>query len=183
MQASHPRTDYRGQAALPPRWWSLCLGLVVCASLAADPSSAKEKPPRHKPPDLRIVEVTMSTMPFSPENGSLDLSIEVELPADLDGATVLEVSSLITSPSRRSMRFLSDRRPVDLHAPPAQVRTVDGKLRTLVTLQWDGTDQAKRRVDRGPYNYEVRAKLLAVGEGGPRTQMVSWPKRGTVDVE
>lgn len=52
-----------------------------------------------------------------------------------------------------------------------------------VTLTWDGTDQSRQLVDRGKYAYEVRAKLLAVGEKGPRTQMVSWPTRGVVEVK
>jgi hypothetical protein len=29
----------------------------------------------------------------------------------------------------------------------------------------------------------VRVKLLANGEKGPRTQMVAWPKRGTIEVK
>jgi hypothetical protein len=28
----------------------------------------------------------------------------------------------------------------------------------------------------------LRAKLLSNGEKGPRTQMVSWPKRGTLEI-
>jgi hypothetical protein len=183
MQPASSRTDGRSNLALSPCRWLLCLGLALCAAFGTNASSAKDKPSRHRPPDLRIVEVTISTEPYSPESGPLELSVEVELPGDLDGATVLEVSSLISSPSKRSMRFLRDRRPVHLHDQADQVRTVDGKPRALVTLRWDGTDQAKRRVDRGRYNYEIRAKLLAVGEEGPRTQMVSWPKRGTLQVE
>ena len=31
--------------------------------------------------------------------------------------------------------------------------------------------------------FEVRAKLLANGEKGPRTQTVGWPKRGTIEVK
>jgi hypothetical protein len=80
------------------------------------------------------------------------------------------------------MRFLADRQPVEGSSPPAPTFSPDGKPRVTVTLKWDGTDQARRLVDSGRYSYEVRAKLLAVGEKGPRTQMVSWPKRGVVDV-
>ena len=156
---------------------------MVIASLAAAPCHAKQKPTRAKVPDLRIVDVTMSPVPFSPALGSLQLSIVVELPAELDGATVLEVSSLISSPSKRSMRFLADRQSLEVPSPLAHPQSVERKPRVLVTLTWDGTDQARRRVESGRYKYEVRAKLLAVGEEGPRTQMVSWPRRGTVEVK
>jgi len=59
----------------------------------------------------------------------------------------------------------------------------DGKMsRIVVTLTWDGRDQTKQVVINGKYDYEVRAKLLVVGENGPRTLMVSWPKHGTLEV-
>lgn len=59
----------------------------------------------------------------------------------------------------------------------------EGKMsRIAVTLTWDGRDQTKQVVINGKYGYEVRAKLLVVGENGPRTLMVSWPKHGTLEV-
>ncbi|MBA2251416.1 MAG: hypothetical protein H0W13_01735 [Nitrospirales bacterium] len=39
-------------------------------------------------------------------------------------------------------------------------------------------DQSKELVGTGTYDYEIRAKLLAVGEHGVRTHMNAWPKRG-----
>ena len=60
----------------------------------------------------------------------------------------------------------------------------EGKMsRIAVTLTWDGRDQTKQVVINGKYGYEVRAKLLVVGENGPRTLMVSWPKHGTLEVK
>jgi hypothetical protein len=44
-------------------------------------------------------------------------------------------------------------------------------------------DQSKQLAESGRYQYEIRAKLLALGENGPRTQMNSWPKRGTLTVK
>jgi len=151
------------------------LGLFESASVNAKP----KKP--FKPPDLRILDITLSPIPYLPTDGPLDLAIEVELPADLAGTSLLEVSSLITSPSRHSLRFLSTRRSVE-PSPPAQIPSAEGKTRVIMTLTWDGTDQTMKRVEKGRYSYEVKAKLLAVGENGPRTQMVSWPKRGTIDI-
>ena len=106
----------------------------------------------------------------------LDLAVEVELPSGLNGDVLLEVSSLISSPSQRSMRFLSTREPV-------ASMPHDGTPRMTVTLSWDGADQHEQAVGRGTYTYEIKAKLLAVGEKGPRTLMLSWPKRGTIEVK
>jgi hypothetical protein len=157
--------------------------IAVIAAFQSEPTDAKQKLARHAPPELRIVDVTLSPVPYSPSAGPLDLSVKVELPVDLDGATLLEVSSLISSPSKRSMRFLADRQPVEIPSPSVNSISSEGKPRVSVTLTWDGTDQARRLVDGGRYTYEVRAKLLTVGEKGPRTQMVSWPKRGVVEVK
>lgn len=126
-------------------------------------------------------------MAYSLQDGPLNIVIEIELPKDLDGATILEVASLISSPSKRSMRFLSNRQPVGAAGSPLSGQDVVSdsalKPRVSVTLTWDGTDQNQQTVEQGTYHYEVRAKLLAVGEKGPRTQMISWPKRGTMDVK
>jgi hypothetical protein len=153
-------------------------------------SEAKRKPQAPStPPPLRIVTVTLTPVPYAPSKGPLDLAIEVELPRDLNEATLLEVSSLISSPSKRSMRFLSERQPVKSDpAEPTSVKTgpdsaeAGARPTAIVRLTWDGTDQTKQQVPRGKYSYEIRAKLLAVGEAGPRTSMVSWIKRGIFDV-
>lgn len=150
--------------------------LMVCCLVPADFAEAKRKPaPRPEPP-LRIVSIVASSAPYSLQSGPLEFSIQVQLPGELDGATILEVSSLISSPSKRSMRFLANRQPVSLPQDRAQP-TIE------VTLTWDGTDQNRQPAQQGTYHYEVRAKLLAVGEKGLRTHMVSWPKRGTVEVK
>jgi hypothetical protein len=114
------------------------------------------------------------------------LTVEVELPANLAPNTVLEVSSLISSPSKRSMRFLVHRQPLDpstLSSGSSTSEPTEGKPRLEVTLVWDGTDQTKQFVSEGRYDYEIRAKLLLAGEDGPpRTHMVSWKRTGTVMV-
>jgi len=164
------------------------LVLTVLLSVAlvhpATSDAKRKRNPPSLPPPLRIVTVTLTPLPYSPSKGSLDFSIEVELPKDLDGATLLEVSSLISSPSKRSMRFLSARQPVQptgAEEEPAADR--GSRPTTLMRLTWDGTDQTKQQVSSGKYSYEVRAKLLVMGENGPRTHMVSWTKRGILEVE
>ena len=160
---------------------------LVCLTLSAvSADAAKRKPGPAKQPDLRIVTLNVSPAAYSPQGGNLSLAVEVELPKDLDGTLLLEVSSLISSPSKRSMRFLSSRQPVDHQGEAvstAESGSRETKRRMQVKLVWDGMDQSKQAVPEGLYTYEVRAKLLTVGDSGPRTQMVSWPKRGTFVVK
>lgn len=192
---------------------TVLVGAMLLVLLQAGVAEAKRKPQPKSPPDLRILSVTVSSESYFPGHGTLEFAIEVELPKAIAGDTILEVSSLISSPSKRSMRFLSSRQPVEARLPATSSTAMEspesshqggpgestpaggagGRAvrqssaespppRIAVTLTWDGTDQTKQLVGHGRYSYEVRAKLLAVGEKGPRTQMVSWPKRGTVEV-
>ena len=181
--------------------------LLACAAVGVllhpDVADAKRKPVQADPPDLQIVAVTVAPGPYSPGEGSLDFTVEVEVPHDLNGATMLEVSSLISSPSKSSLRFLASRQPVAAStpadsapqaAPPAAGPSVKAGESTLDgsaadtrdngvrRSDGDGRDQTKQVVINGKYGYEVRAKLLVVGENGPRTLMVSWPKHGTLEV-
>jgi hypothetical protein len=165
---------------------ALLVGLLLVSPFQTGHADAKRKPVRVIPPELRIVTVSASPNPYSPGTGDLHFAIEIELPKEFDEGSVLEVSSLINSPSMSSMRFLVVRRPVPLQNPVASPITAQRgptQPRMTVTLAWDGMDQSKQRADSGYYHYEVRAKLLAVGGNGPRTQMNSWPKRGTLIVK
>lgn len=137
--------------------------------------AATKRPPAIEP-DLRIVQATLAPESYVASSGSLDLIVEIDLPTYLDAQLVLEVSSLISSPSKRSMRFLSIRQPLTVPSPKT-----DDHL--TVTLTWDGKDQHAQVVGAGRYTYEVQAKLLVVGEKGPRTFMRSWPKRGTIEIK
>ena len=166
----------------------MLLSSALVGALSPESADAKRKPVPRPEPELRIIAVTASPEPYSPGTGPLDLAIEVELPKELNGATLLEVSSLISSPSKRSLRFLSSRQAVNAQpasdpASKAQTAAESPPPRIVVKLTWDGTDQTKQLVEQGRYQYEVRAKLLVAGENGPRTQMVSWPKRGTLEVK
>ena len=167
--------SWRGLAACA----LVCTTLLLWTPLVA---SAKSKPPRapRPEPELKILDLKVSPNPYTISSGPLEFSTLVQLPKELDGASLLEVSSFITSPSKNSLRFLTRRTTLEPHqaatdnAPPPQV---------AVLLTWDGLDQKKVQAGAGLYQFEVRAKLLANGEKGPRTQMVSWPKRGTVEVK
>ena len=157
----------------------LCIALVLWAPADASAKSKTQRAPRPAP-ELKILTLDVSPDPYLIASGSLQFSAVVQLPKELDGATLLEVSSFITSPSKNSLRFLTTRTALQPHqastsgATPPQVS---------VLLTWDGLDQKKIQAGTGPYQFEVRAKLLANGERGPRTQIVSWPKRGMIEVK
>ncbi len=166
------------------RGWSLgwCVAMCFCLSLVFTvESEAKKKPNVPRPePELKIVDLHVTPTPYESGNGPLQFTVTVQLPKELDGATILEVTSLISSPSKTSLRFLSHRRPVEIPAP-GNGETERAKV--SIELSWDGQNHRKQLAGAGVYTYEVRTKLLANGDKGPRTIMVAWPKRGTVEVK
>jgi hypothetical protein len=166
-------------------WGGRVISALLCAALLLGTpltASAKSKP--HKAsrpePELKILNLDVSPNPYTTSSGSLQFSALVRLPKELNGATLLEISSFITSPSQNSLRFLTTRTALGPHAhsadgvPPPQIS---------IFLTWDGLDHNKIPSVAGLYQFEVRAKLLANGEKGPRTQIVAWPKRGTIEVK
>lgn len=165
--------------------WLLCL----CGSLALlfPPDGharvkSKVKPsqtPRPEP-ELKIVDLAIAPKPYTLGNGPLQFSVTVQLPKDMRGDLILEVSSLISSPSKTSVRFLTHRQPVQI-----SLTSDKGMERQKVSIElvWDGQDQRKQLAVAGTYSYEVRTKLLLNGEKGLRTVMIGWPKRGTFQVK
>lgn len=179
-----------------PLVWLVAVALVVVSlSIGAAEGWAKNKrksAPRPEP-ELKILDLRVSPSPYVPSQGNLEFTMTIQLPKELNGATVLEVSSLVSLPSKTSLRFLSDRKPIHSllngAAPPAQGTGAgegsdqNSLPRIQVRLTWDGNDQHQQAAPAGAYDYEVRAKLLAMGEKGARTQMTAWPRRGTLVVK
>ena len=153
------------------------ISIVTLLALLSTPADldAKRKTPPPQPP-LKIVDVATSPVPFTPGNGPMSIIVEIELPEDLSEVEVLEVSSLISSPSKRVIRFLFSRQPLD------HVVMEHGKPRMKTTLLWDGKDQARRYMTEGTYAYEVRAKLMAAENGFMKAKIVSRRAHGTVEV-
>jgi hypothetical protein len=152
----------------------MCLTMVPVHAVAA-----KRKRGPVIPPELKIISVIIAPASYAPGQGTLDFTIEIELPNDTDRQLLLEVSTLISSPSMRSMRFLSNRQSLDKQERGVSAAaSMDSKPRVKVVLTWDGMDQSKELVGPGTYDYEIRAKLLTAGENGVRTHMNAWPKRG-----
>ncbi len=164
-----------------PILWFVCI--CLCMSIFIPVESEARKKTRRAPrpePELKIVDLNVSPKPYEPGNGSLQFTVTVQLPKGVDETAILEVTSLISSPSKTSLRFLAHRQPVELQ-PTDDGGTEHGKL--SIELSWDGQDHRKQLAGSGIYSYEVRTKLLSNGEKGLRTIMVAWPKRGTVEVK
>ncbi len=144
---------------------------------------AKAKPKskvKGKPPDLKIISVDPAPLPFVPDETSLTMTIMVELPKTVPEGALLDVTTLITSPSKLSIRLLSDRQL--LPGRPAE-GDKNGEASLVEVVQtWDGTDQTKRLVSAGTYEYQVQAKLMVIGKNGPLTRTTSWKKRGHFEV-
>lgn len=156
---------------------ALCLSIVIPIDAVAKQKSPR--PPRPEP-ELKIIELNIAPTPYTPGNGPLQFNVTVQLPKELEHAKVLEVTSLISSPSRTSLRFLTHRQPVEAY--PA-VTGEQARPKVSIALLWDGQDHRRQLASNGIYSYEVRTKLLTNGDNGPRTTMVAWPKRGTVNVK
>lgn len=157
---------------------SCIVGLVMLAPLDG---FAKTKPPRvpRPEPELKILDLHIAPTPYEAGNGLLEFSVNVQLPKELNGATVLEVSSLISSPSKTSLRFLTHRQALQ----PQSTKPGEARTTLPIRLSWDGKDHRKQLAGPGAYAYEVRIKLLANSEKGLRTMMVAWPKRGELTVK
>src|SRR3982751_1831049 len=87
---------------------------LVCLILApAQAPAAKRKRGPVTPPELKIVSVALAPQAYVVGDGTLDFTIDLELPKDVGRHLLLEVSTLISSPSMRSMRFLSNRQSIE----------------------------------------------------------------------
>jgi hypothetical protein len=147
-------------------------------------AKTKQKSTPRPEPELKILELRASPIPYKPQEGEFHFSARVQLPKEVDETLMLEVSALLTSPSMTSLRFLSDRQPIHAHTLASSIGgTPDAPQKHIqVDLTWDGLDHNRQPAPPGPYEYEVRAKLLSNGDKGQRTQMLSWPKRGKFSV-
>lgn len=137
------------------------------------PSDARSKRVSASP--VKITDVVTSPDPFILGKSALTLAMLVELPPTLNGANILEVSAMITSPTRRSMSFVAHRRVVD------ELETNGNRVTVPMVLVWDGKDQSRQLVPDGSYFYELQAKLMEDQGNGPRTKIVSRRVHGTLE--
>jgi hypothetical protein len=156
--------------------YGFLVGVPPTESLAKDKLS---RAPRAEP-ELKIIDLNIAPRPYAQGDGPLQFSVTVQLPRDLNRTRILEVTSLISSPSKTSLRFLTHRQPLQIESTR---NGEEERHKVVVDLVWDGRDHRKQVAGVGTYSYEVRTKLLANGERGLRTVMVAWPKRGTLEVK
>jgi hypothetical protein len=180
------RSSCRVVASRVTRFVPAVLLLVLCFAGGAEGVGAKtkQKSAPAREPELKIISLTISPVPYAPNKGPLDFTVIVQLPKEVHDALMLEVSSLVTSPSMTSLRFLSSRQAITDHESAAIIAgsastEEQSPKRVRIHLSWDGLDHNKQPAPPGSYDYMVRAKLLRNGEKGQKTQMSSWPKRGS----
>jgi hypothetical protein len=161
--------------------WNRVIIAFVIATLASsiilmDEADAKRKKRRYSAPSLKILDISTSPMPFAPGSGPLEITVDVALPKNLSQVDLLEVSSMISFPSKRSIRFLYNRHPIE------EVEKAGDTKKFTTTMLWDGKDQTNQLVSAGTYKYEIRAKLMSNKTGRSLVKVVSLRARGELEV-
>src|SRR5207247_7814716 len=112
---------------------------LLATALAASSHAASDKP-KGKIPDLKILSVEATPVPFFLNEHPLTLTITLELPKSLPGGALLDVTTLITSPSKTSFRLLTNRQAVanDTAAGTEGAKSIPRLIQVMQT--WDGTD-------------------------------------------
>jgi hypothetical protein len=160
------------------------LAVVLAGSwLGATPEVSYGAKAKVKPPDLKIVSIDAAPLPFVPTKSPMTLTIMVELPRDIPQDSILDVTTLITSPSRTTFRLLSTRQPLPIsNIAPGDLEPSSPR-RLEIVHTWDGTDNHERIVSPGLYSYQVQAKLMVKSKLGTLlTRMNAWKKRGNFEV-
>jgi hypothetical protein len=160
-------------------WKKFCIFIVMIALaspvIPVGDADAKRKKRRYIP-TLKILDISATPTPFAPGGDPLEITIDVGLPKNLSNVDLLEISSMITFPSKRSIRFLYSRHALE------EAVVSKGKSKITTTLLWDGKDHTDQLVSAGTYQYEIRAKLMSSKDGSPRTKTVSLRSRGKLEV-
>ena len=151
----------------------LCLSVIVTFFLC-EQADARKKRKRFVSP-VKVEEVATSPDPFIIGQTPLTVSLLVKVPLSSVDDQVLEISALITSPTRRSMSFVSQRLSLAEATQGGQLSVVP------VELVWDGKDQYEKLVEDGSYFYEIQAKVMKDEGHGPRTKIVSHRVQGTLE--
>ena len=163
---------------------ALCAAAALLCLLAAGNGLGHAAKPQAavRMPDLKILAVNPTPLPFVVTGQPLTLTILVELPKTLPEEALLNVTTLITSPSKSSIRVLESQQALTDKTVPDVAGENDAPRRITVVQIWDGTDYTKRVVSGGLYTYQVQAKLMAPGKNGPLTRATSWKRRGRLEV-
>src|SRR3989442_13010776 len=162
---------------------ALAISVGVLATSLHAPSHAASTKVKGKFPDLKILSVEATPMPFFLNEHPLTLTITIALPKSVPGDALLDVTTLIPSPSKTSFRLLTNRQAVanDAAAGADGAKSIPRLIQVVQT--WDGTDHTKRVVADGMYDYEVQAKVMVQGKrNGPLMRAAWLKKRGKFEV-
>ncbi len=157
------------------RWLGLFSWVIVVLIFSLPLVGEGKKKRRAVFSPVKILNVVTAPDPFVIGQSPLTISMVVQLPSSLKGAAVLEVSTLITSPTRRSMSFVTNRLLLGEEELKGHIPTFP------VELTWDGKDQHDQFVADGSYLYEIQAKLMKDQGDGPRTKIVSRRVHGILE--
>ena len=161
---------------------AIAISVGVLATSLHAPSHAASAKVKGKFPDLKILSVEATPMPFFLNEHPLTLTITVALPKSVPGDALLDVTTLITSPSKTSFRLLTNRQAVASNAATGTDGAISLPSQVQVMQTWDGTDHTKHIVADGMYDYQVQAKLMVPGKNGPLLREASLKKRGKLEV-
>ena len=152
----------------------VCCLLGIVTLFLCEQVDARKKRKRFVSP-VKVEEVATYPKPFIIGQTPMTLSMMVKVPLSKVETKILEVSALITSPTRKTMSFVSRRLPL--------AEATQGGLLNLVSvdLVWDGKDQYDQLVVDGSYFYEIQAKVMEDKGHGPRTKIVSHRVQGTLE--
>jgi len=162
---------------------ALAIGAGLLAASFHEPSHAASAKIRGRTPDLKILSVEATPVPFFLNEHPLTLTITVTLPKSIPDDALLDVTTLITSPSKTSFRLLTNRQAVASNAATGADGAKSLPSQVQVMQTWDGTDHTKHVVADGMYDYQVQAKLMVPGKkNGPLMREASLKKRGKFEV-
>jgi len=173
-----------GRRTLGPLWLICLIISAWLLSSAGDGIGHAAKPKtKYRLPDIKILSVETAPLPFViPSETPLTLTIMVALPKTIPEDSLLDVTTMITSASKYSIRLLTSRQMLTELGEPVQGSTSDASRTLEIVQTWDGTDHTKRIVSEGRYDYQVQAKLMVMGKDGPLTRSTAWKKRGNFEV-
>src|SRR5438132_11078873 len=116
----------------------LSISIALLATSLDAPSHAATDKPKGKFPDLKILSVEATPVPFFLNEHPLTLTITVTLPKSIPDDALLDVTTLITSPSKTSFRLLTNRQAVASNAATGADGAKSLPSQVQVMQTWDG---------------------------------------------
>src|SRR5436309_14091814 len=122
----------------------LAIGAALLVTSLHEPRHAVSAKARGRMPDLKILTVEATPVPFFLNEHPLTLTITVALPKSVPDDVLLDVTTLITSPSKTSFRLLTNRQAVanDSAAGADGAKSIPHQVQVM--QMWDGTDHTRR---------------------------------------